>query len=354
MKQRLFLVLFILSFRVSALECRFNKTIKTFSPLVSKGFSIDYYEGYKILHRGKESILLKNKNTKLHCETNFFIIEIPVEKVVLTSSTHLPALELLKLEEKLIGFQGKKYIYSSHFPIEKITNISIPLVPEELLKIKPDLIVTYELNNSFQENVEKLRKLNIPIVINDDYKETNAIARAEWLIYIASFFNREEDAQKIFKSIFEKYELIKNSLAKKGSRKKVLVGSIQNGSWVTCGGKSDLATLISDAGGDLLLSSDSHLTQTRSLEDLYAQPLHADVWLTQNSWQDLSATKRDSRYKKIKAESIYNMIARVNNAGANDYWEMGMARPDIMLEDVASMLHPEYFSKHQLFWYKKL
>jgi iron complex transport system substrate-binding protein len=322
---------------------------------VSKAFSIDYYDGFKILHRGKDNILLKNKNSQMHCETSLFIIETPVEKVVLTSSTHLPALELLKLEDKLMAFQGKKYIYSSHFSQEKITNISLPLVPEELLKIKPELIMTYEINNSLHESIEKLRKLKLPVVINDDYKEINSLARAEWLIYTASFFNKEDDAQKIFKSILEKYESVKESIAKKNNiRKKVLVGSIQNGSWVTCGGKSDLATLISDAGGDLLLASTDHQTQSRSLEDLYALPLNVNVWLTQNNWKDLRATKQDLRYSKIQTKNIFNMHAKINAAGANDYWEMGMARPDLMLEDIASMLHPEYFSKHQLIWYKKL
>jgi iron complex transport system substrate-binding protein len=228
-------------------------------------------------------------------------------------------------------------------------------VPEELLKIKPELIMTYEINNSLHESIEKLRKLKLPVVINDDYKETNSLARAEWLIYTASFFNREDDARKIFKSIIEKYESVKKSIAKKNNiRKKVLVGSIQNGSWVTCGGKSDLATLISDAGGDLLLASNDHQTQSRSLEDLYALPINVNVWLTQNYWKDLRATKQDLRYSKIQTKNIFNMHAKINAAGANDYWEMGMARPDLMLEDIASMLHPEYFSKHQLIWYKKL
>lgn len=354
MKLCLSFVLLLFNLKIWANDCLSSKPIKTFYPSESKSFFIDYFEGYKVLHRGSDRVLLKNKNLKLNCETSLFVIETPVEKIVLTSSTHLPALLLLNIEDKLVGFQGKKYIYSNRFNREKIFNISFPLVAEELLKIKPDLVMSYETNNSSQETIEKMRKLKLPLVLNDDYKETNALARAEWVIYIASFFNKEENAIKTFHTIVEKYNMIKNIIAKEKLRKKILVGTIQNGKWVMCGGKSDLARLIDDAGGDLFFSSNTAITQSRSLEDLYIAPVVADVWMTQNNWKDLSPIKLDSRYKKIQAKKIYNIHSKINASGANDYWEMGMARPDLMLEDLASIFHPEYFSNHKLIWYKSL
>ena len=40
-------------------------------------------------------------------------IRIPVDKVICTSTSHLPAFDLLKSEDKLIGFPGTKWIYDS-------------------------------------------------------------------------------------------------------------------------------------------------------------------------------------------------------------------------------------------------
>lgn len=346
--------IFLYSSLLFASDCQSVKPEHTYSPIVSKSFSIDYYKGYRILHRGLDQIILKSKNTVLPCESNLFQIETPIRKIVLTSTTQLPALELLSLEDSLLGFQGKKYIYSDHFIKNKIINISHPLVPEELLKIKPDLVMTYELNSQSNELISKFRKLKIPIVLNDDFLEKSSLARAEWLVYIACFYNKEESAQKIFNDILLKYNLIKNKLETIKKRRKVLVGDIQNGKWVTCGGESDLAKLINDAGGELLLSSKTSSTQRRSLEDLYLLPSVPDIWLTQNNWTNLSLIKTDSRYKNIKTSNIYNNHNRLSADGANDYWEMGMSRPDLLLEDYAAIFFPEIFIQHKLLWYKKL
>ena len=40
------------------------------------------------------------------------IITIPVEKIVVSSTTHIPALELLNVEETLVGFPGTDYVSS--------------------------------------------------------------------------------------------------------------------------------------------------------------------------------------------------------------------------------------------------
>lgn len=345
---------FLVCFAAQAIDCQGIRPNQTYRSTESKSFSIDYYNGYKILHRANDHIVLKNRSTTLPCQTNLFQIETPVEKVILTSTTQLPALELLSLEKALVGFQGKKYIYSKKFLIDKIINVSLPLVPEELLKIKPDLVMTYELNASNPKLIDQMRKLKIPVVLNNDYLEQSSLARAEWIVYTSSFFNKEEEAKKIFREMVSKYNAVKSAVSKIARRKKILVGNIQNGKWVTCGGRSDLSKLISDAGGELLFSSQKSITQRRSLEDLYLLTTPVDVWLPQNTWVNQNEIAKDSRYKKIKTSKIFNHYARLSVNGANDYWEMGMARPDVMLEDLASIFYPDIFSKHELAWYKKL
>jgi iron complex transport system substrate-binding protein len=337
-----------------AIDCMANKPLRRYQPVETKAFSIDYYTGYKILRRGGDQVLLKNKGSKLDCQSSLFQIETPVEKIVLTSTTQLPALELLSLEKSLVGFQGKKYIYSQRFKQDQISNISLPLIPEELLKIKPDLVMSYELNIASNKIISQMRKMQIPVVLNNDYLERGALARAEWIVYTASFFNKEEDAKKIFQEITEKYKALKREIATIKQKKKILVGDIQNGKWVTCGGQSDLAGLIKDAGGVLLLSSKSPATQSRSLEDLYMISSTVDIWLTQNRWKNINEQSSDSRYKKIKARKIFNNHKKIAASGTNDYWEMGMARPDIMLEDLASVFYPERFPSHGLVWYQQL
>jgi iron complex transport system substrate-binding protein len=352
---KFFLILSIyLSLDLWASDCQEVRPNHTFRPSETNAFFINYYTGYKIIHQGNDQVLLKNRKFKLECNTRLYQIETPVAKVILTSTTQLPSLELLGLENKLIGFQGKKYIYSSHFKLSTISDISVPLIPEELIKLSPDLVLSYEMNSTSQKYIQQMRKLKIPIVLNNDYLEKNSLGRAEWMIFTASFFDKEEEAQKIFHEIVSKYNNLKNRVGKIHPRKKILVGDIQNGKWVTCGGMSDLATLIHDAGGDLLLSSVSSVTQRRSIEDIYTLKSDVDVWLTQNRWNDQSEILKDSRYKKVNSHLVFNNQLHISPTGSNDYWEMGMARPDLLLEDLIAVFYPDVLHKQELNWYKKL
>ena len=352
--KKICIILFLLSGRSYGEDCQAHKPDHTYFPQKSKLFFIDYYKDYKILHRGYDQVLLQNKNSTLPCQTKLFKIQIPVSRVILTSTTQLAALEILSLESALIGFQGKKYIYSNHFPLSKITNISLPLISEELIKSQADLVVAYDLNIYSDKQIKQMRKLQIPIVLNSDYLEQDPLARAEWLVYMSVFFNKENEAQIFFANIVNKYEEIKNKLLKIREKKKILVGEIQNGKWVTCGGKSDLAKMITDAGGELLLASKKPLTERKSLEELYLLNTNVDVWLTQNLWINKNEIEKDSRYKKIKTKTIFNNNRKLNLLGANDYWEMGMARPDIILADLATVFYPKFFTDHELVWYKKI
>ena len=56
----------------------------------------------------------KEKKDSLSLNLDDFeaVIPIPVERIVVTSTTHLPGLELLEEEQKLIGFPGTQYVSS--------------------------------------------------------------------------------------------------------------------------------------------------------------------------------------------------------------------------------------------------
>ena len=79
------------------------------------------------------------------------IITIPVEKVIVTSTTHIPALELLGVEHTLVGFPGTDYVSSEKtrtlIDNKKIRDLgrNEGLNTEVLLDLKPDLVVVCEL-----------------------------------------------------------------------------------------------------------------------------------------------------------------------------------------------------------------
>lgn len=359
MKAIQFLALFILSFSMHAAECDLKSPRMVFHPRFAKHFRIEYFKNFKIVHSGKDQYLLSN-STNLGCETSIKKIITPARRVAMMSTTYLPALELIQMEKSLIGFQGKQYIVSQAFDLNKVQEISYKFNTENLLNLKADLIMGYDSNLSSAKQVDVFKSLNIPVVINRDFEEVTPLGRAEWLIFIASFYDQEEKAKKVFNFIGSEYMALKyrNSKYPPKTKPKVLVGEIQNGRWVTCGGLSDLAQMISDAGGELLLSKPSLATQQISLEELSLQKTPVDFWLTHNTWashDDLtSATTKNSQYLLIKAKNIYNNNLIRNKNNSNDYWETGMQRPDLILRDLSVLFNPKEYKDHKTHWYQKL
>lgn len=330
-------------------NCIQKPIIRSFKPKYSLNFSIDYYSNFKILKTAKSNVLLTSNLQSLDC--SFPIkVKTPVNKIVLTSTTYLPSLELLNQEKKLLGFTGKQYIYSNKFDLKNIIEISSINNIELLVKYKPDVILNGEDPATISNNLSKLIQFNIAYVPNFDFLETNPLARAEWLIYNSSLFNLEEEAQKIFEKIEVNYNQEKNKVLRY-PKKSVLIGEIQNGKWAHPGAKSDLAIIVQDAGGELKYKKSSDQTQYISLEELLTKELDVDIWLSHNRFNSKLDLRSNPFYKKIKFKKIANYNNSVNKNGSNDYWEMGLQRPDLLLKDLITIFHNDCSN---LIWYKCL
>lgn len=353
----LFIVTIFFSRSVLAVECDLGSPVKVFHPQYARHFKISYYPNFKIINVDDQQYLLSTAKGP-GCEINKLKITTPVKKVVMMSTTYLPALHMLRQEKSLIGFQGKRYIVSKSFDLNQIKEVAYKFNPEYLLGLNSDLIMGYDSNLTGKNQHRLFLSLKIPVVINKDFEETSPLARAEWLIFISSFYDQEERAHEIFNSIKESYFKIKKRNLKIAKKAKVLVGEIQNGFWVTCGGKSDLAQLIEDAGGELAMKSSSSNTQQISLEELGQKKDLYDVWLTHNLWashEDLTkAMNKDKRYSLITAKNIYNNNLISNADKYTDYWETGLQRPDLLLLDLSAIFHPEEYKEHVSRWYRRL
>lgn len=351
MKVIITIILFFLSLSLQASQCDESSPLRSYRPQFAKHFEINYYKNYKIIKVDSRKYILSSNN--VDCDTDELPIKTPVVKVVMTSTTYLPALLMLNQEKTLIGFQNKKYIVSKKFDLEKIKEISYKFNAEDLLAFKADLIMGYEANllNGQQEKVFK--KLNIPIVINKDFEEATPLGRAEWIVFIGSFFDQDQKAIEMFESIKNAYLKLKKENESRTYKTKVIVGDIQNGFWVTCGGKSDLAQMIRDAGGVLGHDRPSSSTQNISLEEISKDATKYDVWLPQNNWKTLE-DKKDKRYGLITAKKIFNNNLITNDSMANDYWETGMQRPDLLLMDLSMIFHLDDYKKQNLHWYHQL
>ena len=340
-----------------ATECLKEAIIKTYTPKYAKHFKVYHYNHFIRLEVDKYQFIITS-NSNLNCSDVSSRIQLPVTRVGLTSTTYLPSLTFFKKQDTLKAFQGKKYIVSNLYNKKQIEELSFKLNTEKLVSLKLDLIMAYESNLNSQNDFELFKKLNVPVVINKDFEETSPLARAEWIVFNAYFFGLEQAAVKYFSSIEENYLKLKDQNKKSSSHPTVLVGNIQNGFWMSCGGTSDLAQMIEDAGAHLAFKNDRPSTQQISLENFVTNKTQYDFWLPHNDWRNhsdlIEAFKKDPRYKFIDARKIFNNTLVLNKDSFNDYWEEGMQRPDIVLSDLSAVFHPENFKNYKMRWYKPL
>ena len=71
--------------------------------------------------------------------------------------------------------------------------------------------------------------------------------------------------------------------------------------------------------------------------------------------KDIQASdKKNTLFKAFKTGHIYSNNKRNTAAGGFDFWESGTVRPDEILADLITILHPELLKEHTLTYYQKL
>ena len=348
-------------------------TITSSSLKYAQGFSVRYdgnikyvtvnypypgaKEGYQyILVPAQEEIPVHDENSQ--------VIRTPVRSMVCTSTTHIPLLDYLGEAQSLVGFPTTDYISSEVMRKRvnegSITDLGIDkgMNIELLYSLHPNLVMGYTMSNDLGQ-LKKIRELGIPVVINAEYLERHPLGRAEWIKFVAYFFNKEKKADSIFTLIEEEY-LSTLELASKASNKPtVLSGIVYGDTWFMPGGKNYAAQLFSDAGMDYLWKeTESNGFLELSFESVFARANEADLWVGVGSFNTLNDIKntegRYSLFKPFVEKKVYSYNARIGEKGGSEFLELGYLRPDLILKDLVKIAHPELLPNYDLFFHKKL
>jgi iron complex transport system substrate-binding protein len=322
----------------------------------AKGFKIGAWGGFQTLTivksfqdaKAPDKYVLVPKDAELaEIPEGFKVIRVPADRIIATSTTHLAAFELINAADAIIGFPATKYIYSEQYlqQIEKGLLVDLGsdmnLDFEAIIDLEPDLFMGYTLNGDLGQ-YQILDRADIPLFLNAGYLETSPLGRAEWVKVAGMLTGRMEKADSVFDQItsnyFDQLELAR-SLDPKPT---VLSGIMYQGTWYMPGGKSWAARYFEDAGAKYLWQED----QTRgsiplSLESVFETGIDADYWVGTSDANSLNQLlELDQRYGEFKAfkdGNVYNYSKRVNKNGGNDYFEMAIMRPDLVVKDLVSI-----------------
>ncbi|WP_019668734.1 ABC transporter substrate-binding protein [Eudoraea adriatica] len=328
--------------------------IKVFSPWPDAGEAFVYCLVPKNLKKPPE---LNSKDFDA-------VIKVPVERIIATSTTHIPAMENLGVIDRLVGFPETRYI-SSEVTRKKIDEGKIKdlgnnesINTEMVINLNPDLIIGFSINNQ-NRAYETLKRSNIPIVYNGDWTEETPLGKAEWIKFFAPFFGLEEKAERLFKTIEGNYLDAKALAQKTTDKPTVLSGALYKDVWYLPGGKSWAAGFINDANADYLWShTNATGSLSLSLESVLSKGIDASFWISPSQFTSYNGLNEASRhYRRFKAYNEKKIYTFANTKGATGgllYYELGPARPDLILKDLIYIFHPELLPDHELFFFKPL
>ena len=337
----------------------------------AKGFSVKHYKDYTCVsvfnplnnnQLYEKYYLCKNAETKI--PEDGIRVSIPLKTIAATSCTHFEFLDLIGEIDKITGVCEPKRIYNPKI-LQKVTEGKIADLGdafnidfEKLLGLKPDAVMMSGFAQR-DENNRRIAQTGLVVIYNNEWMEGNLLARAEWIKFVAAFFDKSAIAVEIFNETERKYKEVSALTKDVAYKPTILSGDDFRGAWYVPGGRSYVAELYENAGGDYFYRSDTTSGSIPlSMETALKNFVDADVWLLwspANSMQELkSKNERYALFKAFKTGNVYNNLKRSTPSGGNDCWESAIARPDVLLRDVIKALHPELLPDYELFYLEKL
>ncbi|NND51333.1 MAG: ABC transporter substrate-binding protein [Flavobacteriaceae bacterium] len=327
----------------------------------AKGFSIEYLDATKVIHIEKP---WPKSETSYSYVLSDSLIKTPIKKIVVTSTTHIPALELLGVEHTLVGFPGCDYI-SSEKTRQRIDKGEVRelgknegINTEVLLELNPDLVVGFGVDG-VNKTFETIKKTGIPVIYNGDWVEDSPLAKAEWIKFFGVLFNKEKEADSIFNVIESNYISAKKMASVAINRPTILSGALHKDVWYLPNGSSPEARFLKDANVDYLWSETSGSgSLALSFESVFEKAKNADIWLSPSYYKSfdqlLEASEHYSKFEAFKAKKVYSFSLTTGKTGGVLYYELGTARPDLVLQDIIKICHPNLLKNYTPFFFKAL
>lgn len=364
---------FIISTALIVVSCNSKESKKVEEK--NETSSIKYAKGFDIIKTATETtLIIKTPYPGATKETTYTIvteksskknsIQVPLKSIVVTSSTHVPALELLGVENKLVGFPNTTFISSEKtrqlIDANLVKELGHPdhINTETLLDLNPDLVMGFAINNN-NKMFATIEKMGIQVVFNGDWLEETPIGRAEWIKFYGVLFNKEKEADSIFNKIKTNYLEAKSIARKSNNKPTVVCGGLYKDVWYTPAGNSYEATFLRDANVNYIWKeSTGKGSLALNIESVFEKGKDADIWLSPGFFETLEDLDKNnvvcSKMNAFKNKMIYSYNNTTGAKGGIWYFELSPVRPDLVLKDLIKIAHPDLLPDYEFTFYKKL
>lgn len=320
----------------------------------AKGLKVDYQSDGVHLY-----ISNPDPNAKMSKKEEIVITD-PSNRFICTTALQLGNFEALGLEDKIVGMNSLKNLFSSKMKEQIKSGKTVKIGKEgnfdleSVVASKPDFIF---VSASKHGGFEVLKDCGIPLIPHHGYKETDPLGQAEWIKMVGLLTGETRRANAVFADIEAKYLKLKNEVVDKKTDKMPTVVSgrqIRDG-WYYVGGKSYMAQIFNDAGAEYVMRDNTESGGvTEDFESVYVKGLKADFWQTDGAHNgeftlaDLAA--EDERYATM--EAFKNKQVVFCNLSETPYRELGGVQPHYILADFVKAFHPELLPHYEPKYYK--
>ena len=328
----------------------------------ARNLRIEYFDDYTsvrirdpwdTLRQRQHYVLVdRNKPVPAQLPEGGIVIRVPVEKAVVYTSVHTAIAEQLGALDRVAGVCEPQYITSPEVLRRigegRIADLGVSTSPnvEKIIDIGTDLIIASPFENSGYGSAEKL---GVPIVEAADYMENHPLGRTEWVLFYGLLLGRRAEAEAVFARTERHYFELKAMAADCGSRPTVVLERKYGNSWAVPSGGSYIGVIHADAGADYIFRDYAGPRSVHlSFEDVYDRAGDADFWFLKYD------TKAPLTYDLLRQE--YEPYANFRpwkerrifacNTITSTYYEDITLHPDLVLEDLIAIYHPELLPDH--------
>ncbi|ABO08938.1 ABC transporter substrate-binding protein [Pyrobaculum calidifontis] len=322
----------------------------------AKLFSIRYEGGYYVLRDALGRTILLAPRGAGPALTKFYVdkykpaavVYYPVQRAVYMSSTHVAMAYRLYKEggdahvlKSVVGIMwGKEYAW--HLPevakalengtIRDVGPASSPNY-EQIAALKPDVVFVYFYPGPYgtEAVIQRLDQLKIPYAVVNEFQEGSPLGRAEWIKFIAAFYNLTDAAVKIFDGAEAKWNSLAALAREAEHRPRVAWFIIFGGVLYPAG--PQVRELISLAGGRYAYSNYSRVDLEVVLKEKDVDVL---VWSGYGVQSVSDILKIEPRLSELKAVAVGRLYAY-----SDAFYQLANAYPDQVLEELLWIIHPE-------------
>lgn len=280
--------------------------------------------------------------------------DLPLERLALASTTHVPYLAALDRLSKVVGAAHMDRMLQA--PLRnQLRRQAVDLGTaegidrEQLIALRPDALLDYPFGRT--EQGAQLDILRIEIT---EYLEPHPLGRAEWLRFFGVLLDREAEADSLFAGIQERYMGLRSSQSEE--RPLVFFGSAWQGQWFVPPAQSYMGTLIRDAGAQLVFDeptgNENVAMDLESVLHACAEADHFGMVIAYEGKVDAAMLAGgDQRILSLKALGQGGFYG---NSATSDLFGEALLEPDVVLRDLLCIFHSEHCPEHKARYFAPL